>query len=64
MRQKTFDCVKMQRKGALRIYEDTKAMTFEEKVQYWRRKSDEALRRHAQLKRDHAGKTIGSRPSR
>jgi hypothetical protein len=56
MKAKTFDCVEMKRKGSLRIYEETKDLTFEEKVMYWRRKSEEALSRHAQRAK-HVGKT-------
>jgi hypothetical protein len=36
MKTKTFDCVEMQHRGALRIHETTKDMTFEQKVAYWR----------------------------
>ena len=45
MKSKTFDCVEMKRKGALRIYEETKDLSFEEEVEYWRRKSEEMTRR-------------------
>jgi len=49
---KTFDCVEMKRKGSLRIYQEAKDLAFEERVQYWTRKSEEALRRQAQRTRD------------
>ena len=49
--KKTFDCVEMKRKGALRIYEETKDMTSEEKLAWWRRKNEEFL--HIQEKRSH-----------
>jgi hypothetical protein len=39
MKTKTFDCVEMKRRGAQRIYEATKDMTFEQEVAYWRERS-------------------------
>ena len=39
MKTKTFDCVEMKRRGAQRIYEVTKDMTFEQEVAYWRERS-------------------------
>lgn len=42
--KKDFDCVAMKREGALRIHEATKDLSFDEKVQYWKERSDEMLR--------------------
>jgi hypothetical protein len=39
MKTKTFDCVEMKRRGAQRIHETIKDMTFEQKVAYWRNRS-------------------------
>jgi hypothetical protein len=39
MKTKTFDCVEMKRRGAQRIHEAIKDMTFEQKVAYWRNRS-------------------------
>lgn len=39
MKKKTFDCVEMKRRGAARIYEQTKNMTLGQKIDYWRRRS-------------------------
>jgi hypothetical protein len=36
---KTFDCVEMQHRASLRIYEKIKGMTFEQKVAYWQERS-------------------------
>ncbi len=36
---KTFDCVEMKRQGALRIHEQTRDMTIEQKIAYWRERS-------------------------
>ena len=51
MTTKTFDCVEMKRKGAARIYEATKDLSFHEQVEHWRRRSDEfrRLRRQRQI---------------
>jgi hypothetical protein len=46
MKKKKFDCVEMMHRGGRKIYEETKNLTFEEEVEYWRKKSDEAVRRH------------------
>lgn len=48
MKTKAFDCLEMKRRGALRIHEETKDLTFEEKVEYWRRRSEKF--RHEQRK--------------
>ncbi len=44
MKTKTFDCVEMMHRGALRIYEETKGMTPKEQVAYWK-KQEAALKR-------------------
>ena len=44
MKTKTFDCVEMKRRGAARIYEETKDLSLEEQIEFWRRRS-EAFRR-------------------
>ena len=36
MKTKTFDCVQMKRRAAERIHEETKGLTLEEKIDYWR----------------------------
>ena len=38
MKKKTFDCVKMKRQAALRIFEETRAMSLEQRQAYWREK--------------------------
>jgi hypothetical protein len=47
--KKNFDCVKFQDDAALRIYEEIKDFTLEQKVEYWKRKSEEALRQHQEM---------------
>ena len=42
--KKEFDCIAMKRKGSLHIYEATKDLSFDEKVLYWKERSDEMLR--------------------
>jgi hypothetical protein len=47
---KYFDCVEMQDRGALRIYEETKDMTKEQELAYWRQKSDEAREKYPRMR--------------
>ncbi len=49
---KTFDCVEMKRRGALRIHEVTKGMTPQQKIDYWRDRSEQFRQ---QLDRSPAG---------
>jgi methylphosphotriester-DNA--protein-cysteine methyltransferase len=46
--KKTFDCVRMKRKGARRIYEAIKGMTPEQEKAYWRRMDEDFLKRQEQ----------------
>lgn len=43
MKTKTFDCVEMMHRGGLRVYEETKDMTVEEELAFWRKRHAEAL---------------------
>ena len=53
--KKSFDCVEMMHEGALRIYEETKDMTKEEELAYWRERTEAARREHPRLRElDHA----------
>lgn len=56
MRMKTFDCVQMKRRGAVRIYEETKGMTLDEQIEYWRKRTEEFRQWHAALR--NRGKTM------
>jgi len=42
--KKTFDCVEMKRRGAERIHEATKGLTLDQKIDYWRRQSEQFRR--------------------
>lgn len=44
-KNKSFDCIEMKRRGALKIHERLASMSIEEQVEYWRRRSDELRRR-------------------
>ena len=44
IKTKSFDCVEMIDRAALRIYEETKDMTVEEELAYWRMRQAEALK--------------------
>jgi hypothetical protein len=41
MKAKTFDCIEMKRRGALRIHDQLKNMTVEQQIEYWRQRSEE-----------------------
>lgn len=41
MRNKTFDCVEMKRKGARKVYEALKGKTRDEQVEYWRARNSD-----------------------
>ncbi len=45
MKTKTFDCVKMKRRAALRIHERLKDLTVEQQIEYWRRRNEEFFRK-------------------
>ena len=45
MKTKTFDCVEMKRRAALRIHEELKDLTLEQKIDYWKRRSEEMRER-------------------
>jgi hypothetical protein len=48
--EKTFDCVEMMHAGALRIYEEMKNMTKEQRLAYWRQKDEEARKKYPQMR--------------
>ena len=49
MKTNTFDCVEMKRRAALRIHEELKDLTLEQKIEYWKRRSEEMLDRQRRL---------------
>lgn len=44
--EEIIDPVEMMHEGALRMYEETKDMTREEELAYWRRKNEEMRRKY------------------
>ncbi len=50
MKTKTFDCVEMKRRGALRVHEQLKDMTVEQQIEYWRQRSEEFRRDQERLR--------------
>jgi hypothetical protein len=50
-KKKAFDCVELQDRGALAIYEITKDMTREEELAYWKRRGAELHRLQEDLRR-------------
>jgi hypothetical protein len=56
MKTKKFDCVEMKRRGAARIHERLKDLTLQQRIEYWRRRSDEFRREQQEiLRRDGSG---------
>ena len=51
MKTKTFDCVEMKRQGAARIHERIKDLTLQQRIEYWRRRSDEFRREQQEILR-------------
>lgn len=49
MKTKTFDCVEMKRRGAMRIHERLKGMSLEEQIEYWRKRSEDFRREQEML---------------
>ena len=43
-KNKRFDCVEMKRNGALKIHEQLEGRSFEEQVEYWRKRAEEFRR--------------------
>ena len=52
MKTKTFDCIKMKDEGAARIYEETKDMSVEEKLEYWRKHTEALHEKQRRLSRE------------
>lgn len=42
---KTFDCVEMMHRSASRIYEETKGMSVQDELAYWRQCHEQALKK-------------------
>ena len=53
MKTKTFDCVEMMHRGALRIHEEVKDMTVEEELAYWRKQQVDAAEELRQARQAH-----------
>ncbi len=47
---KTFDCVEMKRKAALRIHEQLKGKSREEKIAYWQKRHQEIQKECEEMK--------------
>ena len=43
--KKDFDCVEMKRKGAERVLEQTRGMTVEQELEFWRAKTERLLQK-------------------
>lgn len=49
-KKKTFDCVEMMHRGALRIRNALKGKSREEQLAYWKRQNEEARVEHKRLR--------------
>lgn len=49
-KKKEFDCVEMMHEGGLRIHEELKGKSREEKMAYWRERDTAARREHPRLR--------------
>ena len=49
MKTKVFDCVAMKHKGASKIYEQTKGMTLEQELAWWKKREAATLKRLPKL---------------
>ena len=61
MKTKTFDCVEMKRRGAARIYEETKDLSLEQRIEFWRRRN-EAFRREQEQRLRETERAFGASP--
>ena len=61
MKTKTFDCVEMKRRAAARIHEEIGDLTLEQKIEYWRRQSEQFRAEQEELTARKAGAAPGVR---
>jgi len=59
MKKKAFNCAEMKRQGAARIHERIKDLTFQQKVEYWRQRSEAFRREQQEILRQDDGKGRG-----
>jgi len=50
MKNKTFDCVEMKRRGAEYVYSLTKDMSRQEEIEFWRKRSQEFMHQQERLR--------------
>lgn len=58
--KKTFDCVEMKRRGAARIHRETKGMSLEQQIEYWRQRTEQFQKWRAGLSK-RGGSSPGSK---
>ena len=59
MKTKTFDCVKMKRKGGHRVYEQTRGMTPDEELAFWQKRTTQLAKRIKVAHRKNQAKAKG-----
>lgn len=50
MKTKTFDCVEMKRRAAARLHEQLAGLTIEQKIEFWRQRSETLAAEQARLR--------------
>ena len=57
-KNKTFDCVKMKRKGSRRVYEQTRGMTTDEELAFWKERTSRLVKRIKSARRKRTVKVV------
>ena len=56
LKTKQFDCVKMKRKGSRRVYEQTRRMTTDEELAFWKERTNRLVKQIKSARRKRAVK--------
>lgn len=63
MKTKTFDCVEMKRRAAARIHAQIGDLTLEQKIEYWRRRSEEFRAEQEELTASYGSRGVSGKPN-
>ncbi len=58
-RKKTFDCIEMKRRAQERIYAETKDLSPQEEIEYYRKRAEPFWRAFRERKESSPSKTVG-----
>lgn len=62
MKNKSFDCVEMKRRGSEYVYSITKDMTPEEEVEFWRKQTEELRQEQRRLQAERPASSAPTPP--